>query len=93
MKNKHLVLAVLFAVLTMGAIQHYGGDYLWNQAETARSAGDHVKALAYYDALIERYPQHSRRPDAPTGRRNFCPVLKTSPPPFSPMVPGWCIKD
>ena len=64
MKNKHLVLAVLFAVLTMGAIQHYGGDYLWNQAETARSAGDHVKALAYYDALIERYPQHSRRPDA-----------------------------
>ena len=63
-KNKHLLLAVLVALLAMGAVRHYGPDFLWHQAQQAYREGDRVKALAYYDALIERYPHHHRRPEA-----------------------------
>lgn len=63
-KNKHLVLIVFLALLTMGAERFWGGDYLWFQAKRAQEEGDAVKALAYYDALIERYPKHSRVPEA-----------------------------
>lgn len=63
-KNKYLILVVLFALLAMGGVHLFGGDYLFEQAQSASNAGDYAKALAYYDALIERYPKHSRIPEA-----------------------------
>lgn len=48
----------------MGAIRFFGGDYLWYQADKAHRAGDYLRALAYYDALIERFPKHRRRAEA-----------------------------
>lgn len=63
-KNKHLVLVAVFAFLALGLVYVAGGDYLFFRAESARRQGDNVKALAYYDALIERYPEHLRISEA-----------------------------
>lgn len=83
-KNKYLILIVLFALLTMGAVRHYGGDYLWSQADKAHREGDYVKALAYYDALIERYPHHPRRPEALYWSAELLPSFGTFAATFFP---------
>lgn len=63
-KNKHLISFILLVAVSFGAVSLFGGDYLFYRAQKAEQAGDNVKALAYYDALIQRYPGHSRVPDA-----------------------------
>lgn len=64
LKNKHWMIALLVILMIMGGIRLYGGDYLYFQAERAFRKGNSVKALAYFDALIERFPKHEKVPDA-----------------------------
>lgn len=63
-KNKYLVIAALILVVFVGLGYAAGGDLLFLRAETARRNQDYVKAFANYEALIERYPQHRKVPDA-----------------------------
>ncbi|HBN94964.1 MAG TPA: hypothetical protein DDZ66_01580, partial [Firmicutes bacterium] len=87
-KNKYLVMVVVSALVAMGAVHLGGGSYLWVQARRASSNGDHVKALAYYDALIERYPNHSRIPDALYWSAELLPSFDTFAATFFPLRSG-----
>lgn len=76
-KNKHLFFTIVFVLLTVGAVYVSGGDYLWYQAQRADNSGDNVQALAFYDALIERYPKHRRIPDALYWSADLLPSFDT----------------
>lgn len=84
-KNKHLILALILALLTMGAAALFGGDYLFYRAQSASRSGDNIQALAYYDALIERYPKHSRIPDALYWSAELLPSFDTFTATFFPL--------
>ena len=84
-KNKHLILALVFALVMMGAVSFFGGDYLFYRAQRAFRAGDHVEALAYYDAFIERYPKHSRIPEALYWSADLFPSFDTFAATFFPI--------
>lgn len=83
-KNKHLIFALAFVLVTMGAVSVFGGDYLFYRAQRASRAGDKVQALAYYDALIERYPKHSRVPEALYWSADLLPSFDTFTATFFP---------
>ncbi|MDD2431846.1 MAG: tetratricopeptide repeat protein, partial [Firmicutes bacterium] len=64
-KNKYLIMLAVVVLLTVGAVSTYGGDILFSEAEHHKIiTSDYAKALAYYDKLIEKYPDHPRIPDA-----------------------------
>ncbi len=87
-KNKYLIVVVILALVAMGAVYFGGGDYLWAQARRASNDGDNVKALAYYDALIDRYPKHSRIPDALYWSAELLPSFHTFKATFFPLRSG-----
>lgn len=63
-KNKYLILALIIFAASTGLIYASGGYYLYFKAEKAKNAEDYAAALAYYDALITRYPDHEYVPQA-----------------------------
>jgi tetratricopeptide (TPR) repeat protein len=63
-KNKYLIVLALLAAVSFGAVSLFGGDYLFYKAKQAEGAGKNAEAFAYYEALIQRFPRHSRVPDA-----------------------------
>lgn len=84
-KNKHLIFALVFALAMMGTVSFFGGNYLFYRAQRAFRAGDHVEALAYYDAFIERYPRHSRIPEALYWSADLLPSFDTFAAIFFPL--------
>ncbi|HHT36950.1 MAG: tetratricopeptide repeat protein [Candidatus Wallacebacter cryptica] len=65
-KNKHLILALLIFIASTSLVYASGGYLLYFRAEAAKALKNYVKALAYYDALITRYPDHEYVPKALT---------------------------
>jgi len=63
-KNKHLIIAVVVFLACTGLVYASGPFYLFDRAEWARNHQDYVTALAHYDALIAKYPDHELVPKA-----------------------------
>ena len=57
-KNKYLIILVAAILLFGVVIPNLGGDVLFSLAERNFRKSNSVKALAYYNKLIERYPHH-----------------------------------
>src|SRR5690554_5615242 len=64
LKNKQLIVLALLVAVSFGAVSRVDGDYLVYKAKQAEGAGKNAEAFAYYEALIQRFPRHSRVPDA-----------------------------
>lgn len=63
-KNKYLIILVAAILLFGVVIPNLGGDVLFSLAERNFRKSNSVKALAYYNKLIERYPHHRNIPEA-----------------------------
>jgi len=59
-RNKYLILSVIIFITAAGLVYASGSYYLYRKAEMARVNEDYVSALAYYDALITKYPNDER---------------------------------